>query len=130
MDDFAFSLWEGTGVDNPYVIQPGETTVFVFNVLVPSGFALSEADFAVPFINRGGKLAGDSVVAAKFVSCSGADCVAPDDSAFGGSGDAGGGGEPPGPGCDGLGEVGDSCDMDSDCCSGKCRGREGRRTCK
>lgn len=39
-------------------------------------------------------------------------------------GDGGGGG-----GCE-LGQKGDPCDSDSDCCSGKCRGRSGAMTCK
>lgn len=39
-------------------------------------------------------------------------------------GDGGGGGE-----CE-LGQRGDPCSSDSDCCSGKCRGKPGAMTCK
>jgi V8-like Glu-specific endopeptidase len=42
----------------------------------------------------------------------------------GGGGGGGGGG-----GCS-LGAVGDSCTADADCCSNKCRGPNGRKTCK
>jgi MYXO-CTERM domain-containing protein len=38
----------------------------------------------VVFANKHGKPVGRNVVAAKFVSCVGLDCVACDDSAFGG----------------------------------------------
>jgi hypothetical protein len=41
----------------------------------------------------------------------------------------GGGGGPGGPPCD-LGQKGDPCDSDADCCSGKCRGKGGATTCK
>jgi hypothetical protein len=129
MDDFRFSLWEGQGLNDPNVIQSGETSEFVLNVLAPSGVSLSEADFDVVFVNKRGKPAGQNVVAAKFVSCAGLDCVAPDDSAFGGSADVGGI-SPPAPVCEDLGAAGDACDADADCCSNKCRGREGKRTCK
>lgn len=44
------------------------------------------------------------------------------------SGDGGGGGGGGG-GCD-LGQKGDSCTSDADCCSNKCRGPSGRKTCK
>jgi hypothetical protein len=33
------------------------------------------------------------------------------------------------PGCD-LGAAGDYCSLDVDCCSGKCRGRTGRKSCR
>jgi hypothetical protein len=39
-----------------------------------------------------------------------------------------GGGGPPG-GCE-LGQKGDSCTSDAECCSGKCRGPNGKKTCK
>ncbi|HSL84781.1 MAG TPA: S8 family serine peptidase, partial [Thermoanaerobaculia bacterium] len=39
----------------------------------------------------------------------------------------GGGGDPPPPSC---APKGDSCTLDADCCSLKCRGREGAKTCK
>jgi hypothetical protein len=35
----------------------------------------------------------------------------------------------PGGGCD-LGQPGDSCSDNSDCCSGNCKGKPGSRTCK
>lgn len=41
----------------------------------------------------------------------------------------GGGGEPPPPACD-LGQRGDVCTSDAECCSGKCKGPAGRKTCK
>ena len=42
----------------------------------------------------------------------------------------GGPGEPPGgPSCD-LGQKFDSCDVDADCCSGKCKGKAGAMSCK
>lgn len=44
------------------------------------------------------------------------------------SGDGGGGGGGGGS-CD-LGQVGDPCTSDADCCSSKCRGPSGRKTCK
>ena len=31
--------------------------------------------------------------------------------------------------CD-LGQVGDSCGIGSDCCSGNCKGKPGKKTCK
>jgi len=40
-----------------------------------------------------------------------------------------GGGGPGGPPCD-LGQKGDSCTSDAQCCSGKCRGPSGNQTCK
>lgn len=40
-----------------------------------------------------------------------------------------GGGGPSGPPCD-LGQKGDSCSSDADCCSGKCRGPGGNKSCK
>jgi hypothetical protein len=40
-----------------------------------------------------------------------------------------GGGEPPPPACD-LGQRGDVCTADNQCCSGKCRGPAGRKTCR
>lgn len=40
-------------------------------------------------------------------------------------GDGGGGG----PACD-LGQKGDFCSTDSECCSGKCKGPNGRKACK
>ncbi|MEE8522886.1 MAG: matrixin family metalloprotease [Thermoanaerobaculia bacterium] len=43
---------------------------------------------------------------------------------YGGGGP--GGGDPP---CD-LGQKGDSCSSDGECCSGKCRGPSGNQTCK
>jgi len=44
---------------------------------------------------------------------------------YSGSGGGGGGGG----GCT-LGQKGDSCSSDSECCSGKCRGKPGSKTCK
>lgn len=41
----------------------------------------------------------------------------------------GGGGEPPPPACD-LGQKGDACTTDAECCSGNCKGPAGRKTCK
>lgn len=130
MDDFRFALYNGTGVANPSAIEPGETTVFHLNVLVPAQHDLASDEFAIAHINRGGKVTGDNAVAAKFVSCIGVHCVSPDDSAFGGSG-SGGAGEPdPGPVCEDLAPVGAECLVDAECCSNKCRGREGARSCK
>ena len=40
-----------------------------------------------------------------------------------------GGGDPPPGGCD-LGQKGDSCTSGSECCSGNCKGKSGRKTCK
>lgn len=40
-----------------------------------------------------------------------------------------GGGGPGGPPCD-LGQKGDPCSSDAECCSGKCRGKGGNKTCK
>lgn len=45
------------------------------------------------------------------------------------SGNPGGDPGDPGGGCD-LGQKGDSCSSDGDCCSGKCRGPAGGMTCK
>lgn len=45
------------------------------------------------------------------------------DALYGGGGP---GGDPP---CD-LGQKGDSCSSDSECCSGKCRGPSGNKSCK
>jgi hypothetical protein len=45
----------------------------------------------------------------------------------GGSGGGGGGGG--GGTCD-LGQVGDSCNSDADCCSNSCKGKPGNKTCK
>lgn len=50
-------------------------------------------------------------------------------SCSGNPGDGGGGGGGGGGGCD-LGQKGDSCTSDGDCCSNKCRGPSGRQTCK
>lgn len=47
---------------------------------------------------------------------------------YGGGGGSGGGGGGGG-NCD-LGQKGDACDSDADCCSGKCRGSGGNMTCK
>jgi hypothetical protein len=44
-------------------------------------------------------------------------------------GNGGGGGGGGGGGCT-LGQKGDSCTVDGDCCSNKCRGRSGAKTCK
>lgn len=41
-----------------------------------------------------------------------------------------GGGEPQPPLCEDLLPLGASCSTDSDCCSGKCKGRSGGKTCK
>ncbi len=41
----------------------------------------------------------------------------------------GGGGGPGDPPCD-LGQKGDPCSSDAECCSGKCRGKGGNKTCK
>ncbi len=52
--------------------------------------------------------------------------------AGGGGGGGGGGGDPGGGGggsCD-LGQIGDSCTSDSQCCSGSCKGKPGAKTCK
>jgi len=46
-----------------------------------------------------------------------------------GGGGGGGGENPPPPGCDG-GQIGSSCDADSDCCSGTCKGKPGSKSCK
>lgn len=46
------------------------------------------------------------------------------DALYGGGGP--GGGDPP---CD-LGQKGDTCSSDAECCSGKCRGSGGGKTCK
>lgn len=43
---------------------------------------------------------------------------------YGGGGGGGGGGS-----CS-LGQKGDACDTDADCCSGRCRGSAGNRVCK
>ena len=100
----------------------GDSTLYVHD--------LASDEFAIAHINRGGKVTGDNAVAAKFVSCIGVHCVSPDDSAFGGSG-SGGAGEPdPGPVCEDLAPVGAECLVDAECCSNKCRGREGARSCK
>ncbi len=82
-DDFMYSLWEGTGIKNPSVIQPGETTVFVFEIEAATGATIDMDSFDTGFINNQGNEVSDSPMGAKFVSCSGSDCVAPDDSAFG-----------------------------------------------
>jgi len=44
----------------------------------------------------------------------------------------GGGGEPPPPppGTCNLGQIGDSCSSNADCCSGTCKGKPGSQTCK
>ncbi|MGD2116339.1 MAG: matrixin family metalloprotease, partial [Acidobacteriota bacterium] len=47
------------------------------------------------------------------------------DALYGGGGGGGGGGGS----CD-LGQKGDSCTVDADCCSNKCRGPSGRKSCK
>jgi len=49
-----------------------------------------------------------------------------------GGGGGGGGGDPGGGGggnCD-LGQIGDACSSDSDCCSNTCKGKPGSKTCK
>lgn len=45
------------------------------------------------------------------------------DALYGGGGGGGGGN------CD-LGQPGDSCSADAECCSGKCKGPQGRQTCR
>jgi len=47
-----------------------------------------------------------------------------------GSGGGGGGGGGGGQSCSDLGQNGDSCELDSDCCSGTCKGKPGAKTCK
>ncbi len=44
--------------------------------------------------------------------------------------DCSGGVEPPPPPACELGQKGDPCTQDSDCCSNKCKGPSGRKTCK
>ena len=39
-------------------------------------------------------------------------------------------GEPPPPDPCGLGKSGDPCGADSECCSGKCKGKSGSKTCR
>ena len=56
----------------------------MFTVAAASGSTIDMDSFNVGFINPKGKVTGGSPVGAKFVVCTGLDCVAPDDSAFGG----------------------------------------------
>lgn len=77
-DDFGFSLWEGTGLNNPSVIQPGETSTFVFTVAAATGQPIDMDSFNIGFKGN-----DTSPMGAKFVSCVGSDCVSPDDSSFG-----------------------------------------------
>ena len=54
-----------------------------------------------------------------------ADDIAGINALYGGGGGGGGGGGS----CD-LGQIGDACTANNQCCSGKCRGRDGSQTCR
>jgi len=71
---FDFGVDDGTGMTNPSLIGAGEYVTFVFTITGTGPYSASD------FVAANSM---DYLAAAKFVSCTGTDCVSVDDSAFG-----------------------------------------------
>jgi hypothetical protein len=119
-EDGAYTLlYKHKGKPTMYIVEmydPSGTELLGFIDLELQGNGWSE----VVFDPDGDPCTIDSA----FCECNGDWCAA---AVYGDGRQSGGGGG--GGSCD-LAQKGDSCTVDSDCCSNKCGGKEGNKTCK